>query len=162
MINKLPCGRTATKPESSSRKSESSWRPKLEKFLESEGLRNSDQRVKIADAILKAGEHLTGPEIVARVKKVHPEIGPATIYRSLKTLCDAQVLKESLSDAQGLVVYEAFEESHHDHIVCLDCGHIFEFHSDEIEQIQAKVAKSLKFQDVSHRHVLYAKCKFKN
>jgi Fur family ferric uptake transcriptional regulator len=70
------------------------------------------------------------------------------------------ILKESLMDVQGRVVYERFDEGHHDHIVCLDCGQILEFHDDEIEAQQQKVTKKLRFEEVRHRHVIYARCSY--
>ena len=95
------------------------------------------------------------------VQRAYPGIGAATVYRSIKVLCDAKILRETLVDADGRVVYEVFDEDHHDHIVCLDCGAIFEFHDSLIESRQERVAGELAFAPVRHRHVIYARCEYK-
>jgi Fur family ferric uptake transcriptional regulator len=136
------------------------WQAQLREFLTREGLKHSDQRWKIAELILQTGGHLDAQQIVERVKEKHPEIGAATVYRNLKVLCDASILKESLMDPQGRVVYELFDDHHHDHIICLDCGEIFEFHSDRIEDLQSSIARNMDFSEVRHRHVIFAKCTY--
>lgn len=137
------------------------WQNRLRAYLQKEGLKYSEQRWKIAELILSTGGHLDAQELVERVKKVHPEIGAATVYRSIKVLCDASILKESLNDPQGRVVYELFDEEHHDHIVCLDCDGIFEFHSDRIESLQSEIVKEMQFSQARHRHVIYVHCEYK-
>jgi Fur family transcriptional regulator, ferric uptake regulator len=138
------------------------WHKQLRDFLSAEGLKYSEQRWKIAELILSTGGHLDAQGVVDRVKNRHPAIGAATVYRNLKVLCDARILKESLNDANGRVIYELFEDEHHDHIICVDCGEIFEFHSDKIESLQSTVVRGMNFKEVRHRHVVYAKCSFSN
>jgi Fur family ferric uptake transcriptional regulator len=135
---------------------------KLRDYLAAEGLKYSEQRWKIAELILSSDGHLDAQSVVDRVKAKHPDIGAATVYRNLKVLCDARILKESLTDpATGRVIYELYEGEHHDHIVCTDCGEIFEFHSDKIEVLQSAVAREMDFVEVRHRHVIYAKCAYR-
>ncbi len=158
----LPCGRKAP-PASDGRLSEEKllvWKAQLKGFLGRSGLRYTDQRWKIAELLLTAGGHLTAQELIDKVRQAHPDIGPATVYRNLKVLCDANILKESLTDSEGRIIYELYDEAHHDHIVCMDCGQIFEFHNDRIEEEQGKLARKLRFRQVRHRHVIYGRCEF--
>ena len=159
----LPCGRPAVEQlgAPTAQKLEE-WHTQLRDYLASQGLKYSEQRWKIAELILSTGGHLDAQAVVDRVKHKHPDIGAATVYRNLKVLCDARILKESLNDANGRMIYELFEDEHHDHIICLDCGEIFEFHSDKIESAQSSVVKGMRFSEVRHRHVVYAKCEFKD
>jgi Fur family ferric uptake transcriptional regulator len=161
-VKTLPCGRPAMEhgPAPATAKLEE-WHQQLRDYLLAQGLKNSEQRWKIAESILSTGGHLDAQGIVDRVKTKHPDIGAATVYRNLKVLCDANILKESLTDPQGRVIYELFEDEHHDHIICVDCGEIFEFHNDKIESLQTSVVKNMSFTEVRHRHVVYAKCTFK-
>ena len=158
----LPCGRPAPQasPPVSDEKLER-WRTRLKAHLGGHSLKFSEQRWKIAKLILGTKEHFSAQEIVREVLKAYPDIGSATVYRNIKVLCDARILKETLVDADGRVVYEVFDEEHHDHIVCLDCGQIFEFHDEKIEERQEKVTESLHFEEIRHRHVIYAKCQYK-
>ncbi len=155
----LPCGRLIPASQAGqTRPRAGHWKAQLEAYVAAQGLRRSSQRWKIAEAILAVAEHLSAQEIVALIQKKHPGIGAATVYRNIKVLCDASILKESLNDAQGRVVYEIFDEEHHDHIVCLDCGEIFEFQDKEIESLQEKIIRKQNFREVRHRHVVYANC----
>src|SRR5438128_2440557 len=112
---KLPCGRAAPSAAGLSAQADRTWRERLQEHLKVAGLRTSDQRMQIAELIVSLDEHLSAPEIVDRVRKTHPAIGPATVYRNIRTLCEARVLKESLNDAEGRTVYERFPGNHHDH-----------------------------------------------
>lgn len=158
----LPCGRPAADhPGIPAAPKLKEWNEQLRHYLSEKGLKYSEQRWNIAESILSTGGHLDAQGVVDRVKQKHPQIGSATVYRNLKVLCDAKVLKESLNDANGRVIYELFEDEHHDHIICVDCGEIFEFHSDKIETLQNTVVRDMRFNEVRHRHVIYAKCSYR-
>lgn len=160
----LPCGRPAsplsTTKEPGGEKLDH-WKAQLRAYLAAHGLKFSEQRWRIAQHILGTKGHFSAQQIVRDVTRAIPGLGTATVYRNIKVLCDARILKETLIDAGGTMVYEIFDEHHHDHIVCLDCGEIFEFHDETIENSQARVTRDLKFEDVSHRHVIYAHCLYK-
>ncbi len=155
----LPCGRPApVSMRTGGERKLDRWHDQLRAYLEKAKLKYSDQRWKIAKQILTSTGHFSAQEIVKEVVKAYPGIGAATVYRNIKVLCDAQILKETLVDAGGTVVYEPYDEEHHDHIVCLDCGAIFEFHDPKIESQQQKVTEEMGFTEVRHRHVLFARC----
>jgi Fur family ferric uptake transcriptional regulator len=137
------------------------WQKQLRDYLTSRELKYTEQRWKIAELILATGGHLDTQQLVERVHEVHSGIGAATVYRTIKVLCDASILKESLTDFDGKVYYELFDEEHHDHIFCLDCNQIFEFHEHKIESLQKAVLEKMDFQEIRHRHVIYAHCTFK-
>ncbi|MGE0617001.1 MAG: Fur family transcriptional regulator [Bacteriovoracia bacterium] len=138
------------------------WLNQLKAYLAEHGLKYSEQRWKIAQLILAADRHLSSHEIVAIVKRKHPAIGAATVYRNIKLLIEAKILKETLVNEQGRSVLEPFDEEHHDHIVCMDCQHVFEFHSEKIETLQNDLTQGMRFKPQWHRHVIYGRCQFKN
>lgn len=157
---RLPCGRLA--PEQGTKLTPAKfddWQTKLKTYLSSAGLKYTEQRWNIARSILETGGHLDSQEIVAIVSKADPGIGAATVYRNIKVLCDAGLLERSHQDVSGRILFELPDEDHHDHIICLDCGEIFEFHNDAIEKTQISVASSLGFDLAGHRHVIHGHCK---
>lgn len=160
----LPCGRPPFSPDASLSGPErfQEWQDRLRSYLSGQGLKYSEQRWKIAELILGSGGHLDSQGLVERVKREHPGIGAATVYRTIKVLCDAKILKESLTDTHGRVIFELFDEEHHDHVVCMDCGEIFEFHNDKIEALQNEIIHEMAFAQVKHRHVIYVKCQYGN
>lgn len=158
---KLPCGRPVPQYERTITEAQiDKWHSQLKVYLEKNRLKYSEQRWSMAQFILQSSGHFSAQEMVREVLKAHPGIGAATVYRNIKVLCDAQILRETLVDASGRAVYETFDEEHHDHIVCLDCGEIFEFHDSKIEAQQDKAAAQLDFRQVRHRHVIFANCNF--
>lgn len=158
----LPCGRANCPPSVSlTAKQLDAWKMQLKDYLSSQGLKFTDQRWKIVELILSTGGHLDAQALVDQVRQKHTGIGSATVYRSIRLLCDASILKESLIDSHGRVFYELSGSEHHDHIVCLDCGEIFEFQDQKIETLQRATTQKMQFKEVNHRHVIYAHCTYK-
>lgn len=157
-MSTLPCGRKkpSTHPKNSEKPAD--WRLILSKYLKEKKLRATVQRDRVADLIFSKRSHFDVQTLIKEVQIRHPDIGPATIYRTVNTLCDAGLLQESLQSTAGVTLYEPQEEEHHDHIVCTDCGEIFEFHDEVIEDAQTKALRKLNFQATKHKHVIYAKC----
>jgi Fur family ferric uptake transcriptional regulator len=112
----------------------------------------------VAQAILSAGRHLDSSEIVSRVHAVNPGVGAATVYRAIKLLCDAGILEESHQGFSGRTVYELAGDEHHDHILCTDCGAVFEFHDEALESAQERISRREGFALEGHRHVLMGRC----
>lgn len=157
----LPCGRKLAPPPPPPTPAKlEEWKKQLRHFLTTQNLKYTEQRWAIAKQILTATGHLDAQAIVFHVKKAYPNIGVATVYRNIKVLCDAGILEESHQNAQGVILYELPNETHHDHIVCIDCGEIFEFHEDEIERLQVKVAEKMGFNLAGHRHVIQGRCTY--
>jgi len=163
MINSmstLPCGRKKSAHHSKNNEKAADWRLILNKYLKDKKLRSTTQRDRVAEMIFSKKSHFDVQTLIKEVQSKHPEIGPATIYRSVNTLCDAGLLQESLQSTAGVTLYEPHEEEHHDHIICVDCGEIFEFHDEAIEDAQSKALKKMSFQATRHKHVIYAKCSY--
>jgi Fur family ferric uptake transcriptional regulator len=59
----------------------------------------------------------------------------------------------------GPAVYELDRGEHHDHMVCTETGKVIEFHNQEIEGLQEKIAEQNGYQLVGHSLVLYVKPK---
>jgi Fur family ferric uptake transcriptional regulator len=159
----LACGRpTPTKQRTKLGEiAKHSLREKLQSHIKGRDLNQSESRNQILEVILDLPAHFSIGELLRRVQELYPNIGTATVYRNMPNFTDAGILRETLTDEQGLKVYEIAEEEHHDHIVCLDCGHIFEFHDEAIEKAQDKLSSHLQFTPVHHKHVMYAHCQMK-
>ncbi len=131
----------------------------LKDYLLAKNLRNSEQRSKILETFLKSERHISADELYRMVKKRIPTIGYATIYRTLKILCECGICKE-LRIENGVSRYEPlYGHEHHDHLICLKCGKFIEVSSPEIEKLQEKIAKSEGFILMRHRLELYGICK---
>lgn len=130
----------------------------LSEYLAGQGLKSTRQRDEILRAFIAAGRHLSAEELYLLVKKSHPRIGYATVYRTLKLLADAGLAEERRFE-DGFTRYEyKATDGHHDHLICTRCGRIIEFENERIEQLQQDVARKNKFQVQSHKLELYGLC----
>ncbi len=156
---RLPCGKAAPEARVAPTPTKlGEYQERLKNYLSQAGLKYTDQRWMIAQTILKTGGHREAQDIVDLVKKSHPAIGAATVYRSIKVLCDAGLLEPSHHNVQGRVFYELPDDDHHDHIICMDCGEVFEFHNDAIEKLQDDVSQAFGFKTAGHKHVIHGHC----
>tara|TARA_Y100001933_G_C18966733_1_gene550601 strand:- start:566 stop:1033 length:468 start_codon:yes stop_codon:yes gene_type:complete len=131
---------------------------RFRQVLKSRGLRLTRQREKVLFALLKSDDHVSAEELYARIGGREDGIGTATVYRTLRLLVDAG-LAESRQFGDGVQRFESAAEGHHDHIICRECGKVWEFDNEEIEQLQRQVASSRGFEIIDHRLELYVRCK---
>lgn len=126
-------------------------------YLADKRLNTTSQREAIVDQFLKTQDHVSIEELLAKVRRRHPRVGYATVYRTLKLLADSGLaIERHFGDGQSR--YEVVGD-HHDHLICASCGLILEFEDDEIEELQEKIARRLgNFTVIRHRHELYALC----
>lgn len=134
------------------------WETRLADYLARTGLRVTRQRRAIAKAFFEHPGHPNIDELYTRIRERHPNIGQATVYRTLKLLVDSG-LAEPSRFGDGTTRYEAADEhGHHDHLVCTSCGHIVEFRNDEIEHLQEVIAQTHRFRMTDHKMVIYGEC----
>ncbi len=130
----------------------------FEQYLVENGLKHSRQREIILEHFLANKGHLTVDHLYQIIQRSHPEIGRTTIYRTLKLLCDAE-LAEAIELKDGLTRFEhLYNNEHHDHMICTECGAIIEFTNDEIERLQDEIARAHGFSADSHRHQIFGVC----
>ncbi|GAB3657446.1 ferric iron uptake transcriptional regulator [Ramlibacter alkalitolerans] len=126
--------------------------------LKSTGLKATLPRLKILDVFQKGEQrHMTAEDVFRVLLEERSDIGLATVYRVLTQFEQAGILTRSHFES-GKAVYELNEGTHHDHLVCLDCGRVEEFYDAEIEKRQHAVAKTKGFQIAEHALSLYAHC----
>jgi Fur family ferric uptake transcriptional regulator/Fur family peroxide stress response transcriptional regulator len=89
--------------------------------MSSANLRLTPQRQAVLDVLRSCYDHPTAADVLERVRRQHPGIGAATVYRSLALLVDSgEALELNLGDGAS-ARYDG-NTSHHDHVVCADCG----------------------------------------
>jgi Fur family ferric uptake transcriptional regulator len=134
------------------------FRALLSEHMARKGLRSTDQRRLIVETFFHSPNHVSIEELLAEVRQKDPRVGYATVYRTLKLLTECGVAFERRF-GDGLTRYElADDSSHHDHLICLECGDITEFEEPRIEEIQEEVAARYGFILRSHKHEMYGVC----
>ncbi|MBV7377960.1 Fur family transcriptional regulator [Maritimibacter dapengensis] len=114
------------------------------------GLRITGPRKAILKVLEDSSDHPDVEELHRRVKRVHPGINIATVYRTLNVLSEHDLIERHSFD-DGRTRYETIPEEHHDHFIDIDTGEVVEFVSEEIEAMQEEIARRHGFEIVSHR-----------
>jgi Fur family ferric uptake transcriptional regulator len=127
----------------------------IEALCASKGMRMTEQRRVIARVLAAADDHPDVEELYRRCVKVDDRISISTVYRTVKLFEDAGII-ERHDFREGRARYEQSRESHHDHLINLRNGEVIEFTSEEIERLQAEVARRLGYRLIDHRLELYA------
>ncbi len=129
------------------------------KDLRKAGLKVTLPRLKILEILAgSATRHLSAEDIYRSLLESHEDIGLATVYRVL-TQFEAAGLVTRHHFEDGMAVFELNQGTHHDHIVCLDCGRVEEFVDAGIEERQTAVARQLGFEIRDHALILYGSCR---
>jgi Fur family ferric uptake transcriptional regulator len=127
-------------------------------FITQKGLKSTRQRDIILDAFLSSDRHMSIEELYLKLRAKHPNIGYATVYRTLKLFAESGIARE-IQFGDGQTRYEhANAGEHHDHLVCTRCGTIVEFENETIEKLQDEVATSHGFLIETHKLELYGLC----
>lgn len=122
------------------------------------GGKRSRSRALVIEAFFRQGSHVTVEELTRTVRRRHPSVGSATVYRTLKLLSRLGYAKE-LGFGPGAMRYESNLTAHHDHLVCQECGSVTEFEEPRIETLQEEVAHRHGFRPVNHRLDIYGLCR---
>ena len=139
-------------------------REEFKQLLKRKGLKVTNQRLLVLEAIASCPEeHLTAEEIYGLVKLSYPEIGLATVYRTIQLLNELHLI-DRINFDDGFVRYEMGsahghgQKHHHHHLICMKCGRVISFQDDLLEELEAKITATAGFRIVDHEVKLYGYC----
>lgn len=134
-------------------------------LLKEKGLKVTTQRVDILEALEeRPDKHLTAEEIYEIVREKNPEIGLATVYRTIQLLAELNLI-DKLNLGDGFVRYEigsTDEERkvhHHHHLICLSCGNVLTFQGDLLDNLENQIQNSMGFEVVDHEVKMFGYCR---
>ena len=130
----------------------------FENYLRSNGLKLTSARKTVLKAFLNTEGHISAEDLLAAAKRIDPGLGQATVFRTLKLLADSGLAQDACQD-EGPRRYEhVYKHSHHDHLVCVECGKLIEFCHPEIEKAQNEIFREFGFRATGHRLELRGLC----
>ena len=130
----------------------------FKRLLEHKGLKYTYERECIYDEVQRIDKHFDADSLYDRFKKRGDRVARATVYRNLPLLLEAGVIQKSAGEGKRDFYEKTDIKGHHDHMVCLGCKKIIEFHSDELEELQEKLTTEYRFKLVFHDHRLFGYC----
>lgn len=118
------------------------------------------QRQLVVQALLKSsGEHLSAEEVYNMVKRESPDIGLATVYRTLDLLSELGILHK-MDFGDGRARFEFADEAHHHHhLICVSCGAVAEFGEDLLDSLEDEVERRTGFRVTDHQLKFYGYCR---
>lgn len=136
---------------------------KVKELLRESGLKVTSQRLMVMNILASYPDsHLTAEEIYDLAKESSPEIGLATIYRTLQVLLDLHLINKVDFD-DGFARYELNGESgasghRHHHAICTKCGKVYSLETDLLDALEQEVFEKLGFMVTDHEVKLYGLC----
>ena len=127
---------------------------RIEQQCIDKGMKMTAQRRVIARVLSDASDHPDVEQVYQRSSTIDPRISIATVYRTVRLLEEAEILKRH-EFGDGRSRYEEITDEHHDHLIDIQTGRVIEFQNSEIEALQEKTAAQFGFQLIGHKLELY-------
>lgn len=141
---------------------------KIKQQLQSQGYKLTPQREATVKILLDNEEdHLSAEDVFMLVKEIAPEIGLATVYRTLELLSELHVV-EKINFGDGVARYDLRTDTskhHHHHLICVQCGSMDEILEDWLGPLEERLETEFNFTTLDHRldfHGICHRCKEKN
>lgn len=137
----------------------------LKERLQEKGLKVTKQRQLVFDSLMKnKGRHMTAEEIFGQISKEYPQIGLATIYRTLQLFLELRLVDRINLD-DGCVRYEighVFKDGakhNHHHLICTGCGKIQAVEDEFLDNLEQHIEAETGFKIENHEVKFYGRCK---
>ncbi|POY42798.1 ferric iron uptake transcriptional regulator [Avibacterium endocarditidis] len=128
------------------------------KLLKKAGLKITEPRLTILALMQEHSmSHFSAEDVYKLLLERGEDIGLATVYRVLNQFDEANILIRHNFEGNKSV-FELAPSEHHDHIICVDCGKVFEFNDEIIEQRQKQISEQHGIKLKTHSLYLYGKC----
>lgn len=127
--------------------------------LKAAGLKVTTPRMRVLDLLTNSGDrHLSAEEIYQQINQLDSDISIATVYRVL-TQFEAAGLVNRHNFEENHSVFELNQGEHHDHLVCMKCRKVVEFHDEIIETRQVELTQEYGFLMKDHSLTIYGICR---
>jgi len=133
-------------------------------LLKSKGLKVTQQRLLILEVLESHHDtHMAVEDIYDLIHEKHPDMGLATVYRTVQLLLEMQLVDRIyLND--GCVRYElghlfdGGSKHNHHHLICKTCNKVISFKEDLLERLEQQIERTEKFRIDDHELKFYGQC----
>ena len=125
----------------------------LMQVVEDLGYRSTGPRRAVVRTVAARDRHFTADELCREL----PQVGRATVFRSLNLLVETGVLCRVLLE-DGSLHYQLSHRGHHHHLICTECGLSQDLLGCDIDEMLTERAALNHFQMEGHRLEVYGRC----
>lgn len=131
----------------------------LEALLAKKNLKLTQERRRIFEKVSHFQGHFDADALYHSLEKEHAGIARGTVYRTIPLLLESGVIQKSVGEGKKEFYERKNRKGHHDHMVCIVCRKVVEFHCEEIEKLQDEVCAKHGFTIAFHDHRIFGYCK---
>jgi len=129
------------------------------KFLKKKNMKITKSRLDMIDIIADYKKHFEIEELVNWIStRSDKKVSRSTVYRTVKLLEEFGAIKEVIKKNNKTIYEFVVGRSHHDHLVCTECGKIIEFVNEDIETLQDEICRQYGFKPIHHRLEIFGLC----
>ena len=121
--------------------------------LELRGHRITDSRRRVLEALVAAPAHFTVDDVL----RLAPDVGRATVFRTMKLLQDLNVVCRVLME-NGSLHYRLSTRGHHHHLVCRQCGRVEDFSTCDVASVVEQLTRNTEYEIEGHWLEVYGRC----
>ena len=130
---------------------------KLAELLRAKNIKVTPQRLAIYNVLYNTSSHPSAEKIYESLQTTHPTMSLATVYKTLDALKKANLVQE-LTTGGDSFRYDANVNSH-PHAICLECGKVYDLHTNLFEDVSSQVQKDTDFEILAEKIYFYGRCK---
>lgn len=130
---------------------------RFEEYLQTKGKRITEQRRTLVEHVFSHHEHFDADALTEQLSRLDDSVSRPTIYRTLKELVDAGLLRKFQLDGRDVYEHD-YGYPQHDHLYCKDCRKLIEFQSDDLIELRDKVGREHNFRVNGHRLIITGIC----
>lgn len=132
---------------------------RFEEFLQSRGMRMTQQRRQLLEHVFSRHEHFDADDLMEQLSRgdKRERVSRPTVYRTLNEFVDAGLLRRFQLDSRWVYEHD-YGYPQHDHLHCKECQRLIEFQSDELLELRKEVAQRYRFRVTSHRFIITGVC----
>jgi Fur family transcriptional regulator, ferric uptake regulator len=124
------------------------------------GYKLTKARLTILDVIEDQGGHVTSAQVIDAVNKRAPDIGRASVFRTLDLLTRLCIVRPTFVDSSQSPSYVLLPQGRHHHIICLSCSRVYEFEQCNVDEMLTELQHEYNVQISGHLLELYGVCAY--
>ena len=127
--------------------------------LLSSGLKNTKARREIIDILYHSKDLLSAEDLYQALLLKKANINLSTVYRTLETLTEKQILNRISLENESKNLYEYNAKKHHHFLICKTCNRVIPIYHCPLHDYEQRLAKDYDFEITDHKIEFYGICK---